>query len=44
MRKTRCYRFQVNNSLDIEDIICIVNEWIGAKGMVFQAWTHELVP
>ena len=24
--------------------ICLVNELIGVKGMVFQAWVHEQVP
>ena len=24
--------------------ICLVNGWIGAKGMVFQAWVHEQAP
>ena len=32
---------QVNDSLYIEGTICLVNELIGAKGMVFRAWAHE---
>ena len=34
-------RLQVNDSSYIEGTICLVNEWIGAKGMVFRAWAHE---
>ena len=34
----------VNNCEYNEGTICLVNEWIGAKGMVFQAWAHEWVP
>ena len=32
---------QANDSLYIEGTICLVNELIGAKGMVFRAWVHE---
>ena len=38
MRKTRVMdikRLQVNDSSYIEGIICLVNKWIGAMGMVF---------
>ena len=28
-------RLQVNDSSYIEGTICLVNEWIGAKGMIF---------
>ena len=34
-------RLQVNDSSYIEGTICLVNERIGAKGMVFRAWAHE---
>ena len=47
MRKTRVMdikRLQVNDSPYIEGTICLVNEWIGAKGMVFCEWAHERVP
>ena len=32
---------QLNDSWYIEGTICLVNELIGAKGMVFRAWAHE---
>ena len=38
MRKTRVMnikRLQVNDSSYNEGTICLVNEWIGAMGMVF---------
>ena len=41
VQKTRAMdikRLQVNDSWYIEGTICLVSEWIGAKGMVFQAW------
>ena len=47
VRKTRVMdikRLQVNDSSYIEGTICLVNEWIGAKGMVFRAWAHERAP
>ena len=34
----------VNNSWHNEGTICLVNRWIGAKGMVFRAWTHKWAP
>ena len=37
-------RLQVNDSSYIKGTICLVNEQVGAKGMVFRAWAHERVP
>ena len=34
-------RLQVNDSSYIEGTICLVNECIGAKGMVFRVWAHK---
>ena len=34
-------QLQVNDSWYIEGTICLVNEWMDAKGMVFRAWAHE---
>ena len=34
-------RFQVNESWYIEGTICLINEWIGAKGMVVWAWAYK---
>ena len=47
MRKTRVMdikRLQVTDSPYIEGTICLVNERIGAKGMVFRSWAHERAP
>ena len=47
MRKTRAMdikQLQINDSSYIEGTICLVNELIGAKGMVFRAWAHERAP
>ena len=35
---------RVNDSGHNEGTICLLKEWMGAKGMVFRVWTHELVP
>ena len=35
---------QVNDSWYIEGTICLVNEWMSAKAMVFQAWVHKRAP
>ena len=37
-------RLQVTDSSYIECTICLVNESIGAKEMVFRAWEHKWVP
>ena len=44
LRNTRVMdikQLQLNDSWYIEGTICLVNEWIGAKGMVFRAWVHK---
>ena len=37
-------QLRVNDSWCIEGTNCLVNGWIGAKGMVFRAWVHERAP
>ena len=39
-------QLQINDSSYIEGTICLVNEWIGAKGMVFRsiAWPDRFFP
>ena len=39
--KNQC---RVNDSGHNEGTVCLVKGWIGAKGMVFQAWAYERVP
>ena len=34
-------KLRANDSGYNEGTICLVNGWIGAKGMVFRAWAHE---
>ena len=33
-----------NNYGYSEGTICLVNRWIGLKGMIFRVWVHKRVP
>ena len=46
-QKTRAMdinQLHINDYRHNEGTICLVNGWMGTKGMVFRAWAHEWAP
>ena len=37
-------KLHVNDSGHNEGTICLVNRWIGTRGMGFRAWAHKRAP